>query len=345
MSGININRVSFDEIEEYMDLQLNLLQGDMLIVPLYDVAIKKFIPTVYGPSSGGGTVQQTLEQVLATHNEAYRPIILFGTDGSHLVYSGDGLERRSSGVSFPLMKSIGNYVAFGGKIDYGHDVRIYGNTKIDTLSVDTIALASLDASLFTLGTGTIASATAEIMTVSNALIVPILPINSNEAASKDYVDTVISAPVPPNRLIPSGGLEGDVLTKGADDNYDVTWKKPESGGGTTGDYLPLDGSQKMQGQLNLDANILKLSEDASIVGDEGDVDIQGDKLFISMGANTIKGTVSFDTQPRVNGAEVIMVEKNNTASKITRIWTGTSSEYANIPSVDIKDTTMYVIVD
>jgi hypothetical protein len=48
-------------------------------------------------------------------------------------------------------------------------------------------------------------------------------------ADPDIVQAVVAAVLA--RLIPAGGLAGQVLTKSSDDNYDVTWQTPRTGYG------------------------------------------------------------------------------------------------------------------
>jgi len=319
MNDPNINRVGFEEISEFHDLNYNEITGTGIYNIGYDVDTGRFIWDPSGGTPGGPAGPYPLDAVVGIDNKSPIPILIEGTP-----YTGS---------------SIGAIMAWGTSLGivFG-DVVNATSIVTDSLSVNTLTInASLTAGNLTatsIGTNTLVGVSGTFNTVT---LIDAVDASSadNIAATKKYVDdntVVLPTPTPDNRLIPPGGDIFFVLAKTSSDDFESNWV-PLPTGGTDPNALPMSGGT-MSGTLNMMQNKVTfgLSEnntDSAYIKSTVNGAGKTEMVVHSSGNITIDSNVNI-TDLYVENREVVTSYTAGSNDLITGMWTGTQAQYDQI---------------
>jgi hypothetical protein len=341
----NINRVSFEEIEEYHLLDFEKApNGQYSIVSI--VTNGKVVHGKILADLGSTAPIPDLNLVTAIGNSS-----TVGLDIQGATTIRDGLSIGIPSAETVIIDNAGIQVI--GKFNHKS-----GNAYFeDGLTIGTQFISEVTA---TLNASTPQDVALQINGVAKGQQPQAIP-EDDELATVKYVLDNISAPpsnppsVPEERLIPPGGGTEQILSKVNGDDYNIHWvDKPTGGGGTDPDALPKAGGT-MVGDITMDdTNRIYFSYEPGSSYSKNYIygDNDGSDTYVHIGAEDLVrfesdappyySTTSISTGKPPSGT-LIVNTRDNGGKALYGIWTGTQTEYNNIPSTALDARILYII--
>jgi hypothetical protein len=341
---LNINRVSFEEIEEYHLLDLKEAPDGQYSI----ISIVNNGKVIHGKMLTDGTnvpVVPDLNLVTAVGNISTKGLEIHGATTIR-----DGLSIGALLAETVIMDSAGLQVI--GDFNQKNGTAYFE----DGLAVGTQLISEVIAEL---NAPTLQDVALQINGIAKGQQPQATPDDAELATVKYVIDSIADIPaspaLPTERLIPPGGTTEQILSKIDDTDYNIHWvDKPSGGGGTDPVALPKTGGT-MVGDITMDdTNKIYFSygPGSQYTGNYIGGDNDGHDTFVTIGAEDsviiksdsppVYSTTSISTGKPPEGM-LIVNTRNNGGGALYGMWTGTQAQYDNIPSEDLDARVLYII--